>query len=239
MKAYVITLSANKPSFQQVDDLINSSITVKNDFEITKFLASEPKDVKPQMRQFNLRWNYPWNGEVVRDIATGLTKTGYQTANPDRRIACFLSHYRLWMECVGSGEDLLILEHDAFFHKKLNIPLLRSSRFNIIAINEPQPGATPRAKEYKQKVIDKVEALGLPCTTKVPYVKPTDHPAGLPGNSAYYIKPAGAKKLIELVQRYGAWPNDAIMCRQLLEGDLGISYPFFTKVTSGKSTTTL
>lgn len=239
MKVKIITLSSNSSSFHQVDILINSSLTVKNNFEITKFLASEPKDVERQMKEFKLRWNYPWNGEVVNDMASGLIKTGYQTADPNKRIACFLSHYRLWQESLVTNEAILILEHDCLFTKKLDVGTLEKSHFNIIAINEPQQGATPRAPQYRAQVISKADTIGIPCTVKVPYVKGSQHPAGLPGNSAYYIKPKGAEKLINLVNKYGAWPNDAIMCRQLLTGDLGIMYPFSTKVQQGKSTTTL
>lgn len=239
MKTYVITLSSNKSSFNQADKLVNSSIDVGNEFPIEKFLASEPKDVEDQMKQFAIRWNYPWNGKQINDIASGLVKTGYQTADPNKRVACFLSHYRLWKRCVEIEEPILVLEHDAFFTKKLDIQGLDKSHFNIIAINEPQPGATPKAQDYRDYVIRQADGVGIPCVVKVPYVKSMEHPAGLPGNSAYYIKPKGAEKLLDLVKKYGAWPNDAIMCRQLLMGDLGITYPFYTKVILGKSTTTL
>ena len=63
-------------------------------------------------------------------------------------------------------------------------------------------------------------------------------PQGLAGNSAYIIKPAGAKQMIELVDEYGLWPNDAIMCKQLVKG-LGVTKKFYTKVQRTRSTTTL
>ena len=63
-------------------------------------------------------------------------------------------------------------------------------------------------------------------------------PQGLAGNSAYMIKPAGARKLLQLVKEYGAWPNDAIMCRQLLP-NIGVTRKFYTKVQGLRSTTTL
>jgi len=56
--------------------------------------------------------------------------------------------------------------------------------------------------------------------------------------SAYIIKPAGAKKLIELVKQYGLWPNDAIMCRQLVPR-LGVTRKFYTNIQGLKSTTSL
>ena len=44
--------------------------------------------------------------------------------------------------------------------------------------------------------------------------------------------------MISLVKEYGAWPNDAIMCRQLIFG-LGVTKTYYTKTQNMKSTTTL
>jgi GR25 family glycosyltransferase involved in LPS biosynthesis len=63
-------------------------------------------------------------------------------------------------------------------------------------------------------------------------------PQGLAGNSAYIIKPEGARRLLELVKEYGLWPNDAIMCRQLIS-KLGITKTYYTKVQGLESTTSL
>jgi GR25 family glycosyltransferase involved in LPS biosynthesis len=57
----------------------------------------------------------------------------------------------------------------------------------------------------------------------------------LAGNSAYVIKPHAAQQLIDLVDSIGAWPNDAIMCRQLIDG-LEEHYPFITEVQAEQST---
>ena len=62
-------------------------------------------------------------------------------------------------------------------------------------------------------------------------------PQGLAGNSAYIIKPEGARALIDLVQKFGLWPNDAIMCRQLIPS-LGISKKIYTTIQKLESTTT-
>ena len=54
-------------------------------------------------------------------------------------------------------------------------------------------------------------------------------PQGLPRHSAYIIKPEGAKKIIELQESIGWWPNDAIMCKQLCSW-LRVHKPYYTKV---------
>ena len=63
-------------------------------------------------------------------------------------------------------------------------------------------------------------------------------PQGLPGNSAYIIKPSGAKKMLDLVKEFGAWPNDALMCKQLIQS-IASSKIYYTKVQGTPSTTSL
>lgn len=46
----------------------------------------------------------------------------------------------------------------------------------------------------------------------------------------------GAKKMLNLVAEYGLWPNDAIMCRQLVP-NLGVTKEYYTKVLGFGSTT--
>ena len=72
----------------------------------------------------------------------------------------------------------------------------------------------------------------------VPRIDEFNIPQGLAGNSAYVIKPAGAIKMIELAQEHGMWPNDALMCYQLIES-LGVTRNFYTRVQGLRSTTTL
>jgi GR25 family glycosyltransferase involved in LPS biosynthesis len=62
-------------------------------------------------------------------------------------------------------------------------------------------------------------------------------PSGLPGNSAYIIKPWAAKKLLEKTSEIGIWPNDALICRQFFPW-LQHYLPYFTKVQGSASTTT-
>jgi hypothetical protein len=211
------------------------------------------------MQEHSIKWNYPWNGQIQVDLVSGLTKVGYQTQEPYKRIACFFSHYLLWKEVVESDEPMMIFEHDAIFDRHLGMNellILDQSRFDIIALNEPQRGHTPLANVYSERVRKTFESENADALEKGEHVsqgKPVgvpsmtdesswqgESPSGLPGNSAYYIKPAGARKLLSLVKELGAWPNDAIMCRQLMPGKLGIFYPYITKIQDGlKSSTTL
>ena len=61
-------------------------------------------------------------------------------------------------------------------------------------------------------------------------------PQGIAGNSSYYMNPRGAREMVSLVEKYGAWPNDALMCRQLV-GTLGQTKKYYTYVQGLQSTT--
>lgn len=239
MKAFVITLLNDKESQKGAEECILSA-----NIPIEKYYGVVPGAVENMMNEYCLQWNYPWNGQQFLDMQTGLLKTGYQTADLRKRIACFLSHYKLWRECERTGEDYLILEHDAYFEQLFAPDVFEKSNKTIIALNRPQAGCTPKADIYANRVRAQIpqgdNSQLKRRVVQVPYVQEDKrHPAGLPGNSAYYLKPEGAKQLLDLVDLYGAWPNDAIMCKQLMPGKLGIVWPYITRVNKRVSSTTV
>lgn len=230
MKAYAIVIRDNQISQEGFKRLKKSSVDVGNDFSIHEFEAITPEYVDATLAEHGLKWNYPWEGQVI-DFASGLKKSAYQTRNPKARIACALSHYLLWKKCSVLDEPLLILEHDACFVNKLDLDP-EFIRANILGINNPL-GCTRRAQQYYDAIVG--SAL---YETLVPWIDDQTVPQGLAGNSAYIIKPAGARHMLKLVKEYGLWPNDAIMCRQLVP-KLGVSTKFYTRCQNLRSTTTL
>lgn len=230
MKAYSITLKHNSLSVNSTKKLIESSKNVKNDFDIEIFNAIEPEQAYELMHEHGIRWNYPWSGQQL-DLQSGLLKTAYPTKNPQKRVACFLSHYLLWKDCASSNESYFIFEHDALFTTRVDVDILNKSPYEIIGINSPS-GATRRATVFNSEVM---KASGRVVST--PKIDEENVPQGLAGNSAYYVKPDGAKRLLQLVDEFGAWPNDAIMCRQLIPNKLGVLKPYCTTVQNTPSTT--
>ena len=230
MKSYAITLKGNKISEQGFDALWLSSKKLGNDFNIEKFEATDHIKVGEEMSRWDLFWNYPWEGKVT-DLATGLIKSAYPTVVKTKRMAAAVSHFRLWTECFEKKEPLLILEHDAIFRKKLDYQLLLDSKYDIIGINEPR-GATRKSAEF-HRLIQKNKNEIQP----VPSVDDYNIPQGIAGNSAYIIKPDAAEKLISLCFNHGLWPNDAIMCKQLVD-NLGVSRTYYTNIQRLQSTTT-
>jgi len=229
MKAYAIVIRDNQVSEQGYERLVQSSKDVGNKFNINKFEAITPDYVDATMKDNNLKWNYPWVGKEV-DFATGLTKSAYKTKKPKARIACALSHYLLWKTCVKLGEPILILEHDAVFINKLDFDPNQGNMW-VVGINNPL-GATRKSRDFYTKIQNSKLWLQM-----VPKIDNEDVPQGLAGNSAYIMKPQGAKRMLDLVKQYGLWPNDAIMCRQLIPR-LGVTKKFYTSVQGLKSTTT-
>ena len=230
MKAYVITIEGNEVSENGAQTCIESSWQHKNEFSIEKFDASIPKNVDYEMQTFLLEWDYPWSGEVL-DFASGLKKTAYQTRNPKARIACALSHYRLWKKSVEEMEDILVLEHDAVFISKVPYNRILDTQYGIIGLNDPR-GATRKSSAFHSMVQN-----GMNEVTQVPRIDAQNVPQGLAGNSAYIIKPWAADEMMNLVNEYGLWPNDAIMCYQLFPL-LGVTRKYYTRLQGLQSITT-
>lgn len=230
MKAYAIVIKGNEISEKGYEKLLESYLKYYHDFGLYKFDATTPETVKEEMEYRHIKWNYPWEGEVV-DFRTGLTKKAYPTKNHEARIACAMSHLRLWSECTKLGEPIIILEHDAVFVKKVDFQP-EDTGYDIVGINNPI-GCTRKSKVYRDKILEKTQPFQL-----APYIDDDmKYPQGLAGNSAYMVKPSGASKLIRLVHEHGLWPNDAIMCRQLV--DIAVTRKFYTTVQGLKSTTTV
>jgi len=232
MKAFAIAIPTSKVSMAGFEELKESYDKYGHEEGIELFEAIDVFKVDGYSSGNGLEWNYPWEGSQI-DIATGLTKTAYPTADKRKRISCFLGHWYLWQKCKSLNEMILILEHDARFIKKLpSDRTFRNCEFDIIGINDPSM-ATRKSKDYHDAILSKTDFF-----QPVPIIDEVHIPQGLAGNSAYVIKPEGAERMLDLSQRYGMWPNDALMCRQLVP-NLGVTRNFYTRIQGLRSTTTL
>lgn len=230
MKALVITIEDDEVSQKGYERLAQSYMQTGQLFSLERFKASTTWDAEQHMNEFGLKWSYPWQGEVY-DFATGLKKRAYAGRDPLRRVACAMSHFRIWAESYELGETFLVMEHDALFTQYLPWEEILQWDYQIVGINDPKR-ATRRADVFESK-IKKNGDLVQP----VPAVDEFNVPQGLAGNSAYIIKPAGAERCLNAAFKYGLWPNDALMCKQLVKG-MGVTRDFYTKVQGLPSTTT-
>lgn len=232
MRAFAIVLKNNPISEYGYKELLRSHQEVKNDFPLVRYNATTPKEANEFFgRSTNrIRWTWPWSGEEI-DILLGLKKKAYETKMPLARVACFLSHFNLWNKCANRNETIMILEHDAVFIQKY--PKESIPSYGAVSINDPR-GAT-RKSEVFHSALQNAKGSVIPC----PYVDDDLLvPQGLPGNSAYIITPKFAKEVIKFIEDYGAWPNDATLCRQNFPGKLFCMSNYFTKIQGLRSTTT-
>jgi hypothetical protein len=232
MKAFAIVVPSNNISMSGFNELNESYKKYGHAEGLEMHEAIELHKVEGFCGGNGLVWNYPLEGQIS-DIKSGLIKSAYQTADLRKRMSCFLSHWYLWQKCKTLDETILILEHDSRFIKKLpaDITFARAN-YDIIGINDPSM-ATRKSKVYHDKILERSEFF-----QPVPRIDEFNVPQGLAGNSAYVIKPEGAKLMIELTQEYGMWPNDALMCYQLVPR-LGVTRNFYTRIQGLRSTTTL
>lgn len=224
MEYYAIVIRDNEISESAFKRLKEST-----PIHINRRDAVTPRSVRTLLHNHDLRWNYPWRGEQL-DIETGLIKSAYLTKEPKRRIACALSHYFLWKKCLELNEPIVILEHDAMFTNKIDFDIM-DTKYDIVGINDPR-----RATRLSQVYHGEIQRQGRNIC-QVPWIDNQQIPQGLAGNSAYVMKPSGAKKMVGLAKTYGLWPNDALMCRQLIPS-IGVTKKYYTKVQGTESTTT-
>jgi len=233
----VITMVDNPLSMAAFDTLKNSSHTHGNDFTPDIFEATTAENAESHMTNLLLKWDYPWEGTVT-DLKTGLKKSAYPTKNRLNRIACAVSHYRLWAMCAKINKPILIMEHDAIFTKNFarcnNI--LEDTQYDIIGINNPI-GNTRRSNQFHDTLQETATFSYSSDIVKIPKIDSFDVPQGLAGNSAYIIKPRGAISCIKAAQSYGLWPNDALMCDQLIRR-MGVTKIYYTDTQQVTSTTT-
>lgn len=234
MKAFAIVIRDHAISEHGFEVLKKTSEKVGNDFDIERFDAFTPETAHAFTHSYSAPvWTWPWEGTVY-DFQIGVKKTSYQTNNPLARVACFLSHYHLWKKAVELNDHVLILEHDAGFIKKFPHEKIKGEM--IVSINDPR-GATRKSQIYHALV----NQQDNPSFTLIPAPWIDEDRTivqGLPGNSAYIISPRMAKKLLELVDNIGMWPNDALICKQLFPKELFCTTDYYTKIQGLPSTTT-
>ena len=112
IKGYIITMINNHESTLASRQVIGSIKETKSEIDPLIFPATTPDTVKEDLRKITtidaefLQYSYPQVGEKY-DIATGLRLRAYETGDIKNRIACMISHMRLWQECINSGDKIL------------------------------------------------------------------------------------------------------------------------------------
>jgi len=229
--AHAITIAGHKISEGGYEALVKSSESVQNPFTVFRYPAVTPDKVDMYFERFNIKWTWPDSGKSYHEDAK-LRMHAYG-GPPPRRYACSLSHYLLWRICLENNTPIIVLEHDAKFIRQLDmetIDLILNSEYQMIGLNDPRKNT--RLADKFHAVVEASTGPLLPC----PVIDNMEIPQGIAGNSAYIIKPGAAEQLIEAVDRYGMWPNDAIACQQLIDG-LAVTKTYYTDTQKLRSTT--
>lgn len=248
--ALIIGLQNDRVSMTGVRKLI-TSIKNTNSF-VDPFIlpATTPETVTTDLAQFGLTendWKWPKNpGESRLDVKSGLQHHGYGAKDWRKVLACLVSHMRAWHYSAQLNIPVLVLEHDAIFAKTFSeknfneliesdsITVAGEDSIGVIGLNDPR-GATRKSSVYLEKVLESTTEGSV--KVPAPWIDDKYIPQGIAGNSAYVIGPKAARKLFNLIAEHGLWPNDAIMCKQLMGPILHQAYPFYTGLQGISSTT--
>ena len=240
--AHIITLKSERSQIELTKRLVESIEKSRSEVTPLLFDATTPPKIsihlQTQFKYFDwtsYKWSWPESKSSEEYcLKSGLYKPTYQAKDQRKIEACLISHMRLWEKCVLLDEPILILESDSLFTRKFSVRDMDNCNCEIVGLNDPR-GATRRPQTFHDKVSIRE---GFHNTPTVNRTGEKCVPQGIAGNSAYYIKPYGAKVLLDLITEFGGWPNDAIMCKELLNNKLKVVYPYYTKVQGTKSTTT-
>lgn len=238
IKGYIICLANHQGQRDSALKLYTSIIATGCELQPIVFNAVIPETIesnKALLVNFDrnrYRWNWPTTARDNHlDMQSGLYKSAYGATYQAKVEACMMSHMMLWDRCVSNNEPIVVLEADALFTRAWHKEHMGDNM--LVGLNNPI-GATRRAHVFDRAL------NGISGIHRVPVVNEIGEqpfPQGLAGNSAYYITPQAAKLLLDAVAEFGAWPNDAIMCRELFPW-LRVVWPYYTKVQGTISTTT-
>jgi GR25 family glycosyltransferase involved in LPS biosynthesis len=229
--AYIITIKDVQTGRDTIESIEQTGCKLKP----FVFEATTPDTIEEDLLKFkyfnrkDFKWTWPIkDSQNHLDMKTGVYKFAYDAINQDKKVACSISHMRLWDLCVVKNEPIIIFEPDAIVIRTIDVEELKGYR--VVGLNDPR-GATRRSGLFHEKMRDGIQP--------VPTVNNSGefHPQGLAGHSAYYIEPDAAKELLDKVKEYGMWPNDAYMCKELFPW-IRVVYPYYTKVRPSVSTTT-
>jgi GR25 family glycosyltransferase involved in LPS biosynthesis len=231
MRGFVITLKGNTYSEKKAAECIKSADKYMHgpNLKLEIFYGIDKNVASQLMEEHNLKWT--WANMNTRKTICPITKLvqhPYGARDIKAVMGCFMSHFLLWKKCVKLNETILILEHDSVF--KRSFPCYINFKF-ICSINDPR-GATSSGAKWSDLMNSRKEGI-YPKTR----IRPKGTPDGLPGNSAYLIKPFAAQQLIDKSYELGVWPNDALICEENFPNLLEEYCPPITYVNSNYSTT--
>lgn len=228
MNGYIITIWKDEYSTKMSKMVEKSAREFVTNLDVVAWRATTPDEC------CDFDYTYPLEGQTTK--YDGMDLIGYKAKDFRKKVACSISHLRLWDLCYQRDVPIVILEHDVVFTRKFDAYKLsrKLDDGDILMLNDPR-GATRKGQKYHENILSK--GFGVHPVDGVNSER-ENVPDGLAGNSAYIITPKAAKKASDLQNKIGIWPNDALLCKQLFGDNLKSVYPYKTTVNQLKSTTT-
>ena len=180
MKNFIICLSKIQASLDTATTLKNQLIELGSEAEL--FEGTYGNDAMAMMKTEG-RTMHPWG--IKGPPANGIVKP----MNPDLHFSpgvqgCFYSHYRLWQKCVELNEPIVIWEDDIVLVR----PYIPVEWTDVLVLALGHPKKTDRYRHY----YDNPE--GEPAAADY-------YQSSMPGCCGYAIKPAAAKKLLDIYSK--------------------------------------
>jgi len=238
MNAFIITMSNNGKSLEMTKVLKESILNTETNLQVKHFEAIQP----PQLYKHNVDvfgdfvpWKYPQEQTQDKlDFSTGMFLKAYAANDPNRVMACALSHMKLWKWSADNNETIVVLEHDAVFQEKFDpSDYLHDPAWGVLGLNDPR-GNTRKGQLFHTIVSG---GNGIRPVPDIDTTQEPPLPLGIAGNSAYVIRPFAARELLTKCKEVGLWPNDAVMCKQFFPW-LRVVYPYYTNTQPNVSSTT-
>lgn len=184
MKAFVIRIKDHKYSEAAADRLIKSVNKIHPKLVVHKFDAFTPNDDPEKILK---QLNYP-------------TKLFFEKYSRNvNAMAAYLSHRRLWELSTETNKSFFIFEHDAVLLDSLPVKFKSVEQGHMVA--HPLLGDIVNIGQPSYGNFNKPANIGINRLTSKRY---------FPGAHAYFIRPNGAKKLLE-VSKKRAGPTDTFI----------------------------
>ena len=189
MKAYIITLSKIKSSYDSALDVFENLKKLNCQPVLFEGTYGNKADVLFQKFNINLDTSNSFN-----------LKENWKTTSPGVK-GCFRSHYRLWRRCIQLNEDIAIFEDDVIFYRSF-VPV-KFKDILILSINYDWSVMSDPYKKYLEN--DRKRNIALKYKGQF-----------MPGASGYVIKPHAAKILVERYKN-SYLPTDCAINKEILD----------------------
>lgn len=161
---------------------------------------------------------------------TGIKRLGkFKKGRPGVN-GCFFSHYYLWKKCIEIQEPILILEHDGYFLRNIDISILDKFE-DVLKLDR----LNPFEDNYNQNIKNEKNLPLEVCDYHNPSNKTTKVNLGeyFRGAWSYIIKPHASKKIIDFINKNGHRPadqqiNSSILRLQTTIPTIARLHPFYS-----------